>query len=447
VGVVTAPREQRKRAELLAKLRSVTAELDLWLADSGAGRRVEKHHSQVRRVVAQLRPLADRVEQSIEGGDVSSRWLALEEEVLDLHRVWGFFREKLALRRLDELAGYLVLADELSWACYEPAQRAAVAAGAVRLEEVREPPLVYLSAAASPFSVARGESYAHDVDANGLTTRTARALVARLPVPVIGVPWFQLQHLPDALVIGHEVGHVVLAEMVGLDAVAELVRAAVGADVPAGEEARRWDDWAEEAFADVYGALCGGGAYVTVLTDFLSLEGVDRAPANPSYPPATSRLRLAEEALHEAARRRTPTPGDAATGAASDELDPAPERAVARALVAGPYACFGGKRLDEVIAPAHQGGDGPKELLQNWAPQTRDIRTLMAVTVRAFADDPDGYERSKAQERVLDRARKIQQPGTRYRAGGEGGNATAISQADAQRVDDLYALLTQHPPP
>jgi hypothetical protein len=31
--------------------------------------------------------------------------------------------------------------------------------------------------------------------------------VERLPIPPVGVPWFQLRPLPDALVLAHAIGH------------------------------------------------------------------------------------------------------------------------------------------------------------------------------------------------------------------------------------------------
>ena len=86
-------------------------------------------------------------------------------------------------------------------------------------------------------------------------TPASRALAQRLPVPVVGVPWFQLYHLPDALVIGHEVGHLVERDT-GLTAtIQELVeRAVTEARMDPGCVAA-WRGWAAEAFADVYGTL------------------------------------------------------------------------------------------------------------------------------------------------------------------------------------------------
>ena len=350
--------------------------------------------------------------------------------MLDLHRVWGFFREKLALRRLEELAPYLTLADEFAWACYGPAQRDFVSAEPDRMKAVREPPLVYLSAAASPFSVSRGESYADQLGPDGLTTRTTRLLVARLPIPVIGVPWFQLRHLPDALVIGHEVGHIVLNEMAGLEAVEALVDAALPADT-SDDERLRWAGWAEEAFCDVYGALCGGAAYVTVLADFLSVDGADRDLTDPTYPPAALRIRLAQEAVH------------AAAGEDAGPPDPGVEHDVAAILVDGPYACFGGRGLGEVLTRVPPTGTGPRDLLRGWAPTTKDIRTLLAVTATAFADDPAKYGATGVTERVLKTVPAdpaARHPLPRW---GRTADAAAIERADAARVQDLYELLTE----
>jgi hypothetical protein len=426
LGVVTVPRQRRKRAELSSKLAGFTSDLELWLAESKAGGASQKHHTQIRRVAAQLRPLADRLDRSI-GDHPDGQWHLLEQNLMDLHQVWGYFREKFALRRLPEYADYLRLADEFCWACYRPAQTAVVNAGKVEPGAVREPPLVYLSSSADPFSIARNETYGEEIATAGLSSRSARLLVRRLPVPVIGVPWFQPHHLPDVLLIGHEVGHIVLNEMIGPEAVRDLVSAAVESDARPGPPAH-WGDWSEEAFADVYGALCGGEAYLTVLADFL---GDQDGPvgADDRYPPAASRLALCREALRQAGTG-VPEPGEDLT------------QRVARTLVDSRYPAFGDKRLDEVMPPAGQGGDTFSELLAGWDPATRDVRTLVAVAAQAFAENPEGYRASGARELVLTQAQRIQSPGTRYRGGGTDADLAAIAAGDAAAAADLWLALT-----
>ena len=162
------------------------------------------------------------------------------------------------------------------------------------------------------------------------------------------------------------------------------------------------------------------------------MDGADRDPTpNPTYPPAASRIRLAQEAVR------------VACGDDANPLDPRKEHAVARTLVAGPYTCFAGRGLGEVIAPVPPTGTAPRDLLRGWAPATKDIRTLLAVAATAFADDPAQYGATGVTGRVLEQARLIQQPGTRYRGGGETVDATAIERADTARVQELYELLTQ----
>ena len=45
----------------------------------------------------------------------------VELMILELHRIWEFFRAKFALRYVDWFAGHLAAADELAWRCYAPA--------------------------------------------------------------------------------------------------------------------------------------------------------------------------------------------------------------------------------------------------------------------------------------------------------------------------------------
>jgi len=241
-----APWETRKRAELSAKLHSVTDEHEHWLAVSKPDQPMEKHYSQVRAITGYLRPMAERLDQQVtDTRDMRAGWRELEREVLDLHHVWSFLRDKWALRRLEEYCPYLVLADEFAWACYEPAQLRAVDAGTVRLDAVREPPLVYLGPVDGPLTLARGDSIEDRFREEPLQSRTARALVRQLPLPVVAVPWYQLRHLPEALMIGHEVGHVVLVDFLGLPAVEQLVVGRLTALGRPKAECDRWQKWAE----------------------------------------------------------------------------------------------------------------------------------------------------------------------------------------------------------
>lgn len=439
--------EARKRAELSAKLRSVTDEHQHWLKLSEPEEPMEKHHTQVRAVTEYLGPMAERLASRVAGDDVRASWRELEREVLDLHQVWGFFRDKWALRRLSEYSPYLVLADEFAWACYEPAQLRAVDAGSVTLDAVRQPPLVYLGPVDGPMTLARGDSIEGEFEMDALRSRTARALVRRLPLPVVAVPWYQLRHLPEALIIGHEVGHAVLVDFVGLDTVERLVDGRLSELGRCTTERDRWRAWAEEAFADVYGVLCGGPAYLDTLGDFLRTPTTAEDAGAGAYPPPLLRLALTAAALHVAGCEQAATrvrDSWTAEGVAvldADGYDAA--EAVGTALVRGPYRAFGGEEttLDQVITCTAQCDTGtqPEELFR-WKPTTREIRTLLAVTAEAFRHDPDAFAEPTVQANVLERAARIQQPGARYRAWGSHGGVTPT--VDPARVDRLYEILT-----
>ena len=308
------------------------------------------------------------------------------------------------------------------------AQQAATAAGTVTFAAVREPPLVSFTPVSTPFSIPRGSSYAADVGPTGLVTPASRALAQRLPVPVVGVPWFQLYHLPDALVIGHEVGHLVERDT-GLTAtIQELVeRAVTEARMDPGRVAA-WRGWAAEAFADVYGTLAGGPAFVRALSDFLVTAGAEPAGSK-DYPPVTLRVALTAAVLPAAAASGPREAAETETAMAElraswadDGIADLGDQAVRcrcgspRSRSTGPYPelgdvplsdviRFGGKRLKD-----HQ--EDAQALLERRMPGTGDARTLLAAAGRAYALDPRTYQDDDVPARVLRRMRDYSSAGS-----------------------------------
>ena len=70
--------------------------------------------------------------------------------------------------------------------------------------------MVFLNGGWSPFEMSRGIAYEPEmVDDEEFPRQRYRAILDDLPFPVIGVPWYQVRHLPDAVLLGHEVGHTV----------------------------------------------------------------------------------------------------------------------------------------------------------------------------------------------------------------------------------------------
>jgi hypothetical protein len=162
----------RKRIELARKIRSLTEEFTHWKTVSEPGQPLEKHHTQIRRVTAQLESaqhdLLKQVEEAVAAGTLLGRSYDLEADVLELHRIWEFFRGKFALRYLAWLNPFLTAADELAWACYKPACTRAIAAKQVEPEHVKEPPLLFFTGSATPLAMSRDSAFHSEIPSEDL---------------------------------------------------------------------------------------------------------------------------------------------------------------------------------------------------------------------------------------------------------------------------------------
>ena len=450
-------RAERKRAELRSKLAGLQDELAAWTAATGGpGAALPRHHSQVEAVVRSLRvtlgavlPAADT--DQTDDATLLRTWAQTEEDLLAVHEIWDYFRQKLALRYVPAFEPYLRMADDFAYACYLPAQQHGAGHG-VAAEQLRAPPLVFLGRVATPYALARGASYAAEVNPAVLTAAEILDAVARLPIPVVGVPWFQLRHLPDALVIGHEVGHHVANDFRLEGTAAALVDAALlDRQAPADRRAS-WQGWLPEVFADVYGVLAAGPAYLCALADFVP-TGPHAAAGSAGYPPAGTRVRLAAAASLATTPPGTPTDveqgvlerwrADFADEETSAYHDDAP--AVAAAVLGGPYPELGGAALTEVLTFADRRTRADvhaRALLQHQALDPGiDVRVLLAATALAFAADPTGYEANQATSRVLAHAQRIEARGLRATT-----PTTRRPAADHTAGEALAALLaTRHP--
>jgi hypothetical protein len=435
------PTIERKAIELDCKLSSLGVELSSWLAESEAAGTLEKHHTQIRAVARTLNTPIEAVRRSLSDARTQgllAQAMDLEAMVLELHRIWGFFRDKLALRYVGHFAGPLVAIDELAWRCYQPAQEL-VANG-----RGREPPLVYLGGAASPLTIERGKRFERDDDEWAF----AAAAIQSLPVPVVGIPWFQVSHLPDTPMIAHEVGHDVEVDL-GLT---KKVLNLIGAAVP--EERRPlWLQWAGEVFADVYGAVAMGPAFSSTLADFLAddreaiaeetrVDG-DRNP----YPTSALRLLLSAAVLactgfgDEAARVRARVPPHALPEYQDDVA------AVACALIAGPYAAIPGP-LTELVGFGddrwRRARDDSARLLDRTPPEDNDTRVLIAAARHAFDADPKQYVDAEAGMRVIEQITRKRDVGIRGDDDDDPGRTDAAEQRDRDAGKALLAMLDEH---
>jgi hypothetical protein len=265
----------RRLAELRAKLASLRDELDSWRALTEQTPALRRHFSQIRlldaTLTAMLTTTRDELANQPEDESVLDKGVDWENEMLAAHSIWEVFRSKYVLRQNETFRDYLAACDDVAWACYEPALLR-FAPGTKR-----EPPLVFLSATWSPFAQSRDTNFQNEIRLTSsgvaaLSSDEFQQVLKRLPFPLVSLPWYQAFHLPGANIIAHEVGHVVDNDFG--------IRAQILARLDAAnlKFATVWKGWAAEMFADIYGCLAMGPAFVGAMLDLLatSASGVQK---------------------------------------------------------------------------------------------------------------------------------------------------------------------------
>lgn len=415
---------ERKRIELDRKFDSLESEFKHWLDQSAAGGRFEKHHSQIRAVQAVLHQLQMKTRQELktaaQSGTILSTAQQAEAMILAIFRMWEYFRAKFAQRNEDRFHRYLSAADELAWACYQPAQRAA------HKPARREPPLVFLNGGASPFAISRNREFeAEVVPEEELTRDEYLAVLRSLPIPVVGVPYFQLSHLPDALVLGHEIGHTVEDDFGLTERLKEILQTALDKGVP-DERHDAWHAWIGELFADLYGGLASGPAFVGALIDFLARDpkavcGETRSSASwDIYPTDFLRVLFNLEALREdfdEERQRMESDWRKSYDHHQlTEFEP-DLKVIVPALLDGQFPELGNQRLREVLRFTKQQQKDAKlavrQLREKEDLASADLRVLLAASRLAYEEDPAAYGSKDLPAALLAHIETVIKPGTR----------------------------------
>jgi hypothetical protein len=264
---------------LRQRLLALAREMRHWKAVSrrNAPPRFWTHHSQIRAFALIVHNLSGAIYRNTHRkGFTAADARANARDVLALYRIWEFFRAKVAQRLDDRYAASLQLADEFAWACYRPAAAALY----------KEPPLVFLNGGQSPFILPRNRQYEAEFVPNELIHGEEYSeAMARLPFPVIGVPWYQVTMAWELPVIAHEVGHSIEGDL----RLQKELRNRIDAAVPDPARRARWKGWCSEIFADFYGCRGVGPAFTSNLSDFLA--GTASAHDD-KYPPTSIRLLL-----------------------------------------------------------------------------------------------------------------------------------------------------------
>jgi len=453
----------RKAVELRSKLESLTREFKDWLDQSEAAKPgeaatpLEKHHTQIRRVTRQLEGLQIEITtrldaaENVKAANAASllvEYFLLGRMILEVHRFWEFFRAKFMMRRVDWFKPYLAAADELAWECYRVAQEAWTRPAGVAEGTNREPPLTFFNGSISPFIQPRNRTFQpEEVPNEILSSLAVIELLKKLPVPVIGIPWTQIRHLPDLLFLGHEVGHSLEDDFGLTGTIANLLNAAPIAD----ERRSVWHKWSGEIFADIYGTLATGPAFVGALIDFLATDpnavAAQQAGLDSVYPTVYLRVLLAIEALKhqghtEESQRRLANWKAIYPKHAMPDYDKDVEHVV-KALIGGPYPELGGRALSTILSfsPDNHAAAVTDAglLLDGFNPLKRDVRLVFAAARLAFESDPARYApppkpgsepKMGVHEQVIQWVLKNQQVGVRS-------NTRRAQPELMQELDDL----------
>jgi hypothetical protein len=358
--VTLAALPTRRREELDAKLKSLALELGHWMTLTDSEKTgLRRHHSQVRRLAAALEGLLEKTRGEVDGLAAGSpavldHAVTWENDILAAHSIWEIFRSKLVLRQDEWFRTRLAAADDLAWECYRPALAAFA-------PDAKTPPLVYLTSTWSPFAKSRDASFQNEIRATSgtsgaLTGEAFQSVLKRLPIPLIGLPWYQAFYVPGTILVAHEVGHVVEWDF---DLTKQIGNALTAAKL---EHHDVWSGWASEVFADLYGCLAMGPAFVGALIDLLSdskLRITTEERAGGKYPTRALRIELALRTLvethHDTAAQRLRNSWEDTYGAMATMTDYLAD--ADKVVTALTHATFNGKTLSTVLSFPHSDSD------------------------------------------------------------------------------------------
>lgn len=431
---------ERKQAELTSKLANLEADFKHW-EELSEHHPLDKHYTQVRAVLLPLRVLHKRI-----GGDLAEKsghdLLAASRKatqlILGVHRIWEFFRPKFAQRLDAKYNAFLEIADEFAALCYQPV---------LDRTAIKRPPLVFLNSGDSPFVWRRESRFEAAPAAEAMEDEDFKKVLEKLPFPVIGVPWHEIEYLPEIVVIGHEVGHAVERD---LDLGTALDKA-IDACLVEKDRAVYWKNWRTELCADAYGCLATGPAFVAGLADFLAgspktLEAP--IPALRGYPPTLLRIEFNRQVLAQMGCPESVPGWDETYSFPASLAEFRPESAaIAKAFIGpdGPLSnliCFPG--TDWTTASAFAEG-----IVRRWkweGVEIRNIRVIIAAMRRTYELDPPGFaevrvgRKDSPMQALLAQMKSIIQPGKRS---GPKEAAPTFDVADKELGNEWYTTLAK----
>jgi hypothetical protein len=258
------------------------------------------------------------------------------------------------------------------------------------------------------------------------------------------------------LVVAHEVGHDVESDFKLTDDLTIAVDKAMAGKVD-GDHQLAWRAWLGEIFADVYGVLSCGPAFVQSLIDFLATDPdqTTRAVKTKSdwglYPTDYLRVLVNIEALDEKefkderTRLRDQWTAIYTTHAMPGYVDDIPT--VVAAIINGPYTAFGGASLKDVISfsatDQYRTESDANRLGQGARPEASNTRILFVAASTIYARNPEQYGKLKMQQRVLDHVTHIRKAGVRGSQTTVGPKLGTLDAEDKAAGQKLFALLAK----
>jgi hypothetical protein len=463
---------KRKQIELQAKLEIIENELTTWYERSEAKGPMEKHHTQVRALQAHLKGWHTSIQNKLteyekrDADGYLSNCGNAENLILSEHRIWEYFRSKFLQRQEAGLVDYLRAADEFAWECYHPVQ--AVVFPQAKDPKRKEPPLTFFNGGLSPFSVSRGKTFRPEAVAGKVLNLNPEDYLLKLPIPVVGVPWDQVSHLPAVLVLGHEVGHIVEDDFGLTGDLQRILKDAITAAKAETREAA-WTSWLGEIFADLYGCLAAGPAFAGTLIDFLAkgksrISGEERIhPKWDSYPTDYLRVCILFKALEvmnfEAELADYKKLWEEYSSKMPKEYSKDIDKIVP-GLLESKQDVLGSKSIKDVFcfsADQQQAVNTTLTAIKKIKPDTTvaipttDIRVLFAALRRAYEFDPGAYVANGCGTAALEHIEQnVIKAGVRAGRRSLKGRALknklqSYEQAGSELIDGIFAGLSEPP--
>jgi hypothetical protein len=258
------------------------------------------------------------------------------------------------------------------------------------------------------------------------------------------------------LVVAHEVGHDVESDFNLTADLTQAVNNAMEAAHTDEDHRPAWRAWLGEIFADIYGVLSCGPAFVQSLLDFLASDPEQTARASQTgpdwdlYPTDYLRVLINVEALDATAfKEERQQLLDQWTEIYKSHSMPDYVKdipVIVKAIIDGPYTAFRGTSLKQLIsfsaADQTKVKSNVERLRKETGPDAANVRILFAAATTMYAGDPEGYSKLM-HELVLDRVTSIR----KERAGPRGTQITIGAPVGSMDKEDeaagkaLYELL------